>query len=57
MVLEEDGKDYQRWDWGVAHQLGRPVSGEGYVFCGCDEFKTNQMLIANITVLYSGNFG
>jgi small subunit ribosomal protein S23 len=30
MILEEDGKDYQRWDWSVAHQTGRPVSGERY---------------------------
>lgn len=31
MLLEDDGKDYQRWDWSVAHQSGRPISGERYV--------------------------
>jgi len=39
MLLEEDGKDYQRWDWGIAHQSGRPVTGERYVLlrgCGAE---------------------
>ena len=28
MMLEDDGKDYQRWDWSLPEQDGRPTSGE-----------------------------
>ena len=28
MILEDDGKDYQRWDWSLKKQDGRPTSGE-----------------------------
>ena len=28
MVLENDGKDYQKWDWSKDYQPGRPVNGE-----------------------------
>lgn len=29
VLLENDGKDYQRWDWSLKQQAGRPVNGEG----------------------------
>lgn len=28
LVIEEDGKDYQLWDWSKAYEAGRPVGGE-----------------------------
>lgn len=28
LILEDDGKDYQRWDWSKPFQAGRPVGGE-----------------------------
>lgn len=31
LILENDGKDYQRWDWSKSHQPGRPIGGERYV--------------------------
>ena len=30
VMLEDDGKDYQKWDWSQAHQLGRRADGEKY---------------------------
>lgn len=31
VLLENDGKDYQRWDWSKPDQTGRPLSGERLV--------------------------
>ncbi|KAI9671712.1 MAG: mitochondrial ribosomal small subunit component [Alyxoria varia] len=31
ILLENDGKDYQRWDWSKPSQPGRPVDGESVV--------------------------
>lgn len=28
IIVENDGKDGQRWDWSLAHQVGRPVDGD-----------------------------
>lgn len=28
VLLEDDGKDYQRWDWSKSFQIGRPIGGE-----------------------------
>ena len=30
VMLEDDGKDYQKWDWSQAHQHGRRADGEKY---------------------------
>jgi len=31
VLLENDGKDYQKWDWSKPDQSGRPVNGERFV--------------------------
>ena len=30
VLLEDDGKDHQRWDWSKAFEAGRPAGGERY---------------------------
>lgn len=31
VLLENDGKDSQRWDWSKPDQSGRPLNGERFV--------------------------
>ena len=43
ILVEDDGRDGERWDWNMGYQEGRPTDGERYVAENCRFFKESRL--------------